>query len=59
MSVSCDDACEGSFSDAWRPPEDHGGDFVAVDDSAEDLAWSDEVSLSGEVVEGLGADSCG
>ena len=57
--MSCDDACECSFSDAWGSPEDHGGDFVAVDDSAEDFAGGDEVFLSCEVVEGFGADSCG
>ena len=46
-----DNAGERRLADAGRTPEDHGGDPVAVNEGAQDLARAEQVLLPGELVE--------
>ena len=54
-----DDPREGGFAHAGRPPEDHRGDPVALDELAQDLALAEQVPLPREFLEGFGAQAAG
>lgn len=50
---------EGGFAGAWGAVEDDGGEAVGLDGAAEEFAWGEDVLLSGDLVERLGAHSRG
>ena len=54
-----DDHGQGGFADAWRPPENHGGDATAFYQRAEHGTGTDQVLLADIVSEGGGSKNLG
>ena len=54
-----DDAGQGGLAAARRPPEDHRGHLVGLDDAAQHAALADQVLLADELVEAAGAHAGG
>ena len=55
FGLSGDDPCQRRFAHSRRAPEDHGRDFVLIDELPQDFPVSQELFLSHKFLQGPGA----
>ena len=59
LGFVCDDPRQGGFADPGRAPEDHGGDLIRLDQSAQHLAGAQQMGLPHILVQGGGPQAGG